>query len=118
MLTINRPVDQKPEDVLHTIVKRIGDANRVKLKMVKRYHRYFFKVLNDDEKKKWMKSNCGVIDDIKTDQDALDFAIKLRAIQTKHDGDMPIHVYYAPYLNENEAAFIIMGPHIIQDGIT
>jgi len=65
-----------------------------------------------------MRSNCGVIDDIKTDQDLLNFAIKVRAIQTKNHGDMPTHFYYAPYLNENEAAFIAVGPHVLFDGIT
>ena len=67
IFTFNRPIDQKPEEVLETIIKRIGDYHRVKVKIIKRYHRYFYQVLNEEEKKKWMRSNCGVIDDIKTD---------------------------------------------------
>jgi len=65
-----------------------------------------------------MRSNCGVIDDITTEQETLDFAIKLRAIQTKNHGDMPMHVYYVPYLNKNEAAFIVNCHHIIHDGMS
>ena len=80
LFTMTRHINQKPEEVLETIINRIGDQNRVKLKIIKRYHRYFYQVLNGEEKKKWMRSNCGVIDDIKTDQEALDFAIKVRAI--------------------------------------
>lgn len=116
--TFNRPVDQKPDDVALMLFKRMGDKNRVKVKIVKKYHRYFFQVLNKEEKERWQRTNCGIIDDIRTDQDALDFMAKAKQVPTKNDGDFMTHIYYIPYLNDNESAMIICGPHILLDGLT
>jgi len=44
--------------------------------------------------------------------------MKWKLVKTKDPGDYPNDIFYIPYLNENEAAVIGMGPHFIYDGIS
>ena len=71
------------------------------------------KHLTEEEYKEKVKTNYGIVWDIKTDQDALDFMLKLKTLDCT-----PIHFYYVPYLNEDEAGIITCGHHVLQDGLT
>ena len=117
LMIFHRP-EGKPEDIIKTITDRMVAKDRAQSIIVKKWGRYFLKPSNEEEKKIWRKEHSGIIEDIKTDQEALDFAMKWKLVKTKDPGDYPNDIFYIPYLNENEAAVIGMGPHFIYDGIS
>lgn len=58
--------------------------------MVKFFGKYFFKPLNDEEYQHWCKNNLGVREDIKTEKEAIDFGLKLKALPGKNPNECTV----------------------------
>ena len=65
-----------------------------------------------------MKTNTGVFENVKSDQEILDFALKIKSLDGKTLNRNPVHIYYFPFLNQNESAILACGHHVLQDGMT
>jgi len=87
--------------------------------MKKVFGKYYLKHLEGEERKKMINSNTGVIDDIKSEAEALEFAVKLKACGGGHDNnDMSNHIYLLPNYGKDEMAIVFSGPHIMHDANT
>lgn len=56
------------------------------------------------------------MDDIHSEQEAIEFMIKLKALCTHNDGDMPQHFFILPNYSETEIGLVCINPHLFQDG--
>ena len=56
--------------------------------------------------------------DIRTDQDVLDFSIKMKLSLDKNPDKSLQYCYYFPNLNEDESAIMSLGHHVMHDGIS
>ena len=94
------------------------DNHRVKIKMVKILGKYYLKNMTPEESKQWVKTNTGVKPEIRTDDQMVEFGLKLKSLEGKRFDGSSVHLYYFPSLNEDEAAFMFIGHHTYQDGIS
>lgn len=93
-------------------------GHRCSVKYVKLFGKYFLKKLSDEEHAKWIKTNTGIAPDIKTDDELLEFMLKLKMVHTEKIGN-PVMCYYVPSLNDGkEAAIITCGHHSLHDGFS
>ena len=87
-------------------------------KLVKMYGKYFLKTQTDDEYKNWRHTRTSVIYDVYSEQDVLNFAIKLKALRNFDVGENNCHFYYFPNIGKDECGFCAHGHHSLQDGQT
>ena len=67
----------------------------------------------------WKRTRTGIMYDIKTDKDAIDFALKLKALDGKDNTSSTVRAYLFPSLNnDTESAVMVTGHHTYQDGIS
>ena len=81
--------DRNPEEFLDSMLQKLGRDHRCSVKFVKIFGKYFFKKLSDEEYKHWKETKTGVKYDIKTEQEAIDFALSLK----KQNGRIPSVVF-------------------------
>ena len=87
--------------------------------MVKFLGKYFFKSLNDEEYEHACKHNIGVREDIKTEEEAIQFALKLKMLPGKDLNGSTVYCWYFPsWNNDTESAIMVLGHHSHQDGIS
>ena len=72
-----------PEQFINTILQRIGRGHRCTVKLTKIFGKYYFKKLSDEEYKVWKSTRVGIKHDIKTEKEAVEFALKLKAQEGK-----------------------------------
>jgi hypothetical protein len=80
--------------------------------------KHYFKQLDNQEFKIWKKNNTAVVDYVKTDQDMIDFGLKLKTLEGLSSTTSTVMSFYFPNLNEDEAALMAFGHHSHQDGIS
>ena len=81
VLTMSKPPPSEPFDpagILETMLNRLHPDHRSFVRIEKLFGKYFYKILSGDELKQAKRMNSGVIEDIKSEQEALDFAVKLK----------------------------------------
>jgi len=88
------------------MLNKLGMGHRCAIKFVKLLGKHYFKELSRDEYLKWRKTNTRVISDVRTDQEMMNFALKIKAIEGKDMNTCSVHFYYFPNLNEDEAALM------------
>ena len=66
----------------------------------------------------YRKTKTGVIFDVNCEQDAIDFALKLKSQEGKSTELCTTHAYFLPNYSKTESAFLINGHHSYQDGIS
>lgn len=116
-LVVDKP-EKNPEDVLKQFVKNQDRGHRSSVKPIKLFGKYFFKKLDDEEFAKWQKTNTGVVYDVKTEDELLEYMLKIKKVHTEKT-DNSYQVYYVPSLNgDKEAAFILCGHHSLHDGFS
>ena len=71
--------DVDPEEFMQMIIKRIGRGHRCTVKLKKIFGKYFFEKLTDEEYKVWKKTRLGIKYEIKTEKEAIEFALKIKA---------------------------------------
>ena len=87
--------------------------------IVKKWGKYFLRRPTPEEwRDTYSKTNFAIIDDIKTEQEAVDFCLKMKATVTHQDGDMPLRFYLCPNFSETEFAILACTPHCLIDGTT
>ena len=65
-------------------MSRFSGHNRTKVKLVKKFGKYFWKEpKTTEELAKWKKENTKILWDVKTDQDILDLFCKLKMLDNK-----------------------------------
>jgi len=75
-------IDEDPEVTLRRMTKVTSDGGfrkRNGIKHVKICGKYFFSRLSKEDIKKYNKTCTGVIDHVKCEQDAIDFALKCKS---------------------------------------
>jgi len=75
-------IKEDPEESLNRLTKVTGEGcfkKRNGIKHRKICGKYFFELLSKDELKQYKKSKTGVNYDVKCEQDAIDFALKLKS---------------------------------------
>jgi len=88
------------------MLKKLGKGHRCAIKYVKLFGKHYFQELNKEEYAKWRKTNTGVIYDVRTDEEMIKFALKVKAIEGKDMNTCSVHIYYFPNLNNDEAALM------------
>ena len=99
-------------------MKGIRKNVRCDNKLVKKYGKYFLKDQTDEEYKNWRHTRTGVIYDIHSEQDSINFGIKLKALRNFHVGENNTNLYYLPNYGKDECGLIIYGHHCFMDGQT
>ena len=80
--------------------------------MKKVFGKYFFEKLNEEEYKKWIKTNCAVRYDIKNDNDIIKLGLEMKTICEKDLEKCGIRIFYFPSLNnDTESGFMSVGHH-------
>jgi hypothetical protein len=74
--------------------------------------KYFMRKQTEEELKESLKTHYGVVEDIHSEEEAIEFMIKLKAICTHNDGDMPQHFFILPNYSETELAVVCINPHL------
>ena len=82
------------------------------------YGKYFLKAQTDEEYKNWRHSRTGVIYDVHSEQDVINFAIKLKALRNFDVGENNCHFYYFPNIGKDLCGLCAHGHHSLQDGMT
>ena len=78
--------------------------------------KYYYEILKGWALANAKRSNTGVIDDIHSEEEALEFALKLKACGSGHQpGGIPQHYYLLPNFSATEMALIFTGHHILHD---
>lgn len=67
ILVFNK-TDRDPTEMYESILQKCRYDTHCDLKMVKMLGKYFFKPLDEEEYKKWKKTNTGILTDITTDE--------------------------------------------------
>ena len=99
--------------------QRLAKEHRCGVKLVKFWGKYFFQKLDDKEFDYYKKNNLGIKADIKTEKEAIEFALKMKTLSGKDSTKSTIRGYYFPSLNnDKEAAIMCLGHHSHQDGIS
>lgn len=70
--------EEDPKAVLASCIAKLGRSHRCSVKFVKIFGKYFFKKLSESEYEHWKNTKTGIKYDIKTDQEAIDFAMELK----------------------------------------
>ena len=105
-------INENPEEVLKKILQRIGRGHRCSIRMKKVFGKYFFEKLNEEEYKKWIKTNCAVRYDIKNDNDIIKLGLEMKTICEKDLEKCGIRIFYFPSLNnDTESGFMSVGHH-------
>ena len=99
-------------------LERVNPKFRSFVTLHKYFGKYFIKFPGIDEKEKLIKTNTAIIEDVKNEKEAIEFALKLKACVTKTIGECSIHYYYFPNYSADEVAIAFAGHHILHDGIT
>ena len=100
------------------ILDGLGRKDRCSIKQVKMFSKYFFKRLTEVEYQDWKKTHTGIREDIRTDKELIEFALKLKSLEGKDRTTCSVHVYYIPNFNEDESAILSVGHHSYNDGIS
>jgi len=113
-------LDEDPEVSLKRITGVTGNGGFKKRNGIK--HRkicgkYFFELLSKEDIKKYNKTYTGVNYDVKCEQDAIDFALKLKSQEGKSTEICTTHAYFMPNYSKTESAFMVNGHHTYQDGL-
>lgn len=58
----------------------------------------------------------GIVDDIRSEEEAIEFALKLKTLASHKHGAVPQYFYLMPNYSETEMALLGCSPHIIHDG--
>jgi hypothetical protein len=61
--------------------------------------KFFFKRMTPEEIKVWRSKCTGVIEDVRTDQEMIDFGLKMKALDGKFSESSSVKSYYFPNLN-------------------
>jgi len=99
--------------MMKQVFDNLNRDHRCAIKWVKILGKYYLKKLNDEEFEQCKKTNTGIVDDIKNDDELLEFMLKLKALHTEKSGS-PLKFYYVPSLNDGkEAALVTCGHHAL-----
>jgi len=109
---------QKPEDFMENLFKSLGRSHRCSIKPVKILGKYYFQQLNDEEYARSKKTHTGIREDLKTDDELIEFGLKVKQLEGKTTDMCSVRVWYFPKLNEDEACIMAQGHHSYQDGIS
>ena len=84
-IVFGKPKDRTPQQMMDQILNSISLKSRTRGTMVKIFGKYFIKDMKRGSKEyeKWLKEGTGILYDIKTDQDILDFFCKLKKLELK-----------------------------------
>lgn len=96
----------------HPRCKRFGS------KVIKKFGNYYFQRMTKDEKERWLRENTGVVYDVKSERDALDFAVMLKQTTTLCESLGSYHWYYFPNFSETESVLMANAHHSFCDGLT
>lgn len=64
----------------------------------------------------WYHTNVAIVDDVVGEQDALDFAAKLKSVVRRAEGYSPIYYFFFPNYSKNELGYMLCGHHMFHDG--
>lgn len=68
-------------------LSRLGSDHRAMSKLVKLLGKWFiYNPKTEEERHDFYKRNTGIVDDVCSEQDALDFAAKLKSVVERHEG--------------------------------
>jgi len=107
-----------PEVMFQKMFKAIGRDHRCGVKMVKIFGKYYFKRLNDEEYAKYIKVYCGIKPEITSEKEAIEFALKMKSLEGKSFDMCTCRAFYLPNFSETESAYLVLGHHTHQDGIS
>ena len=112
-------IRENPEEVLATFTKRLERGHRCFIKMKKIFGKYYFQKLTDIEYEKWVKTNTAVMYDVKDDKGVIEWGLHMKRVCEKDVTACGIRFYYFPSLNnDTESAFMSVGHHTHQDGVS
>jgi hypothetical protein len=107
-----------PEVMFQKMFKAIGREHRCGVKMVKIFGKYYFKKLNDEEYAKYIKVYCGIKPEITSEKEAIEFALKMKSLEGKSFDMCTCRAFYLPNFSPTESAYLVLGHHTHQDGIS
>ena len=81
-MVIDKP-QKDPSEMLKQFIANQEKGHRCSVKHVKLFGKYFLKKLSDEEYAKWLKTNTGVVHDVKTEDELLDFMLKIKKVHTE-----------------------------------
>jgi hypothetical protein len=98
---------------------RLNNDHRAMCKLVKLLGKWFiWNPKTEEERLDFYKRNTGIVDDVRGEQDALDFAAKLKSVIERHEGYQSQHYYCFPNYGKGEVGYLFMGHHNLHDGRT
>lgn len=113
-LLVMDKIKKDPQEFYNHILKCVRHNTHCDLKFVKMFGKYFFKKLDDNEYKEWKKTSTGILTDLKTEEQVIDFMVKLKATGGKSLTENTVRVYYIPSMNNGtESGIITCGHHCL-----
>ena len=73
---------------------------------------------DDKEYDKYIKVYCGINYQIKSEDDAMKFALKMKLLEGKSFDMCTCRAFYLPNFSKTESAYLVLGHHTHQDGIS
>ena len=113
-----RSYKMTPQEFINHGFKSLGRDHRCSHKHYKFFGKYFFKKLNDEEYRKYQKTNVVVVEDVRNDREMIEYALKLKQLEGKNQETCSMFSAVFPNLNEDEIGAMAVGHHSFQDGIS
>ena len=102
--------------MIHTIMAHPNlPANK---RMVKMWGRYWFRDMTSEEFKLWKKECCGVIWDQCSDEEVIEYSLRIKAVDNMLQPYSSHKLLYFPKVGKDEACFIIDNHHNVYDGVS
>lgn len=118
-ILIFNKTDKDPTEMYESILQKTRYDTHCDLKMVKMLGKYFFKPLDEEEYQTWKRTHTGILTDVNTDEEIIDFMLKLKALPCKSFTENVVRFYYLPSINNGtESAIMTYGHHCMQDGLS
>jgi len=111
-------IDRDPEEYFEFILKKVRKGHHIDVKFIKILGKYFLQPFTDNEYATWKKTHTGIIKDIKTHSQLIEFMTKKKALYGHLDTMASPYLYYIPEINGNESAIVLLGHHSICDGLS
>lgn len=71
-----------------------------------------------EERMEFYKTNIGIVEDVMCEQDALDFAAKLKSVVLRSSNSYNQFYFFFPNYGKNEVGYLFQGHHSLHDGRT
>ena len=97
-----------PEEFAQRIYQRLGRtfSNRCAVKHVKIFGKYYFKLLSDSEYRQWQATNTGIVPEVKTYKQLIDFGLRNKRVEGKDFSTCSVYGYLFPNLENDEWALM------------